>query len=163
MADGDLELAIQKVAAAMAGIRVENGYRHDVVKVYRTMGPLFDSLDSIETPALGVGRTPGVFDEPRNLDERGYVYRIPISVIGCIKRGAENAEDDLAPTRGEALLSDIRRVQFVDPKFGTQGVGPGNIKQSIWRGGLNDAAWDASAIYVLAMFDIWTVTDGVNP
>ena len=159
---GDLELCFQAMAARLQGIRTENGFQHDVVKVYRSF-LLLDALDSLESPAIMVGRTPGDHSQFEPFDDRGYEVDVPFTIVGFIRRGAFNAEDDDAATRGEAFLSDLVRLAMADRKWGSPMKGSGCIKDSILLSGYHTAAYDDSGIQVELNGRFTTVTDGVNP
>lgn len=162
--EGTIELCFTAIRAALEGIQTANGYRHDVKRVYRTFDPmLMENLDSLESPALALGRTPGADAAFSWLDERGYEVTVPVTVMGYLKRGAENAEDDLAAPQAEAFISDIVKRVMVDSEWGTDRAGSGHIKNTKILATDHSAAWDSSGIFVEVRFEFYAVVDGTNP
>lgn len=160
--EGDVELCFQAMVARLESLRIENGYRQDVVKVYRSF-LLLDALDSLESPAIMVGRTPGDRAQFEPLDGRGYELDVPFTIVGFLRRGAFNAEDDKASTKAEAFLSDLVKLAMADPRWGSPATGSGCIKDSLILETYHTAAYDDSGIQVELTGRFKTVTDGVNP
>lgn len=161
---GAIELCFRAIQDGLETIRIENGYRHDVKKVYRTFEPaMMENLDSLASPALMLGRTPGQDASFSNYDDRGYGVTVPTSIVGYLKRGSDNAEDDLASTRAEAFLSDIERRIMTDPEWGTDKHGSGHIQNSKILATEHGAAWDSSGIFVEVRMEFYTEINAVNP
>jgi len=162
--EGALELSLRAIQNVLEGITVENGYRHDVKKVYRTFEPmLMESLSSLATPSLALGRTPGADAQYVWLDDTGYEVTVPATIIGYIRRGSENAEDDLASTRAEAFIADVTKALMVDPCFQTLRGQSGHITESKILSSDHGAAWDSSGIFIEVRFEYAVVIDGLNP
>ena len=158
---GDVELALRAIGTKLQGLKTENGYRYDIQTVYRSFLRMND-LDSLESPALFIGRTPGDRVSLQPLEPSGYEATIPFSIIGFIRRGADNAEDDEAASQAEALISDITKMQLADPKWGTSS-GAGAIKSSWIQASEHAADWDDSGIQVEVLGKCITTIEGSNP
>lgn len=140
---GIVEQAIQAVVNAYEGVQVELGYRFDVVKVWRHLIDQ-ESLDEIDSPCLWVVRPPGTTGVIEWYDERAYKETLRIDVLGYISGNGQDAEDQGLATRGEALLSDLKKLALADPSFGFPNV----IKNSKIIADTNDAAYDANGAVV---------------
>ena len=146
---GVVEVAINRVVDAFETIRVENGFRFDVVKVWRhLLDP--ESLDEIDTPCLFVVRPEGTTGTVEWYDERHYKEVLRLDVLGYLKSDGQDAEDMGLATQAEALLSDMKKLAMLDPKFGAPSsssldVG---IKNSKIVADSNDAAFDSTGAVV---------------
>jgi len=157
---GTVEKAIQAVATAYEMLRVENGYRYDVVKVYRhTMSE--ETLDDLESPAIFVVRPEAQTGSIVWQDERAYLETLRLDVVGYLRAEGENPEDEGLATKAEAFLSDMKKLAMVDSQFG---LGPsGEIKNSRIVADGNDAAWDSGGATVGMGIELTVFWDGTNP
>ncbi|MCI0353929.1 MAG: hypothetical protein L0099_02660 [Acidobacteria bacterium] len=162
--EGAAELSFRAIQDVLQGIRVENGYRHTVKTVYRTFEPmLMESLSGLGSPSLALGRTPGADAQYGLNDDAGYEVTMPATIVGYMRRGAENAEDDEASTRAEAFISDITKALMADPCFGTLRGQLGHITEHKIVATDHGAAWDDSGIFIEIRFEYAFMIDGVNP
>ncbi len=157
---GTIERAIEAVAVAYKGLRRANGYKHTVVEVRRHLVDV-DALDKIETPAVFVIRPEGTSGVIEWQDERGYKESIRIDVLGFIRGGGENPENERLASFAEGLLSDLKKLQMADPQFGTAATG--EIKNSKIVADSNDAGWDSSGAVVGIGVEMIVLFDGTNP
>jgi hypothetical protein len=161
--EGTVELGFEAIANALEGIRLERGYRHDVIRVYRTFEPMMmDNLSTLQSPSLAVGRTPGQDAAFSWLGDEGYEVTVPTTIIGYLKRGSENAEDDRAAPRAEAFVADVVKALMADCKFGTMRAETGEVKESKILATDHGASWDDSGIFVEVRFEFYAVVSA-NP
>lgn len=157
---GNIEKAIAAVANAYEGLLRENGYRYDVVHVYRH-SISEDSLDSVETPAVVVVRPDGQTGTIQWQDERAYLETLRLDVVGLLRASGENPEEEGFSTKAEAFLSDIKKLAMADPQFGLGHAGV--IKNSRIVADANDAAWDSAIASAGMGLEITVFFDGTNP
>jgi len=157
---GIVEQAITAMANAYEALKIENGYRYDVVHVYRhTISE--ESLDSIETPAIVVVRPDGQTGTILWYDERAYLETLRIDVVGLLRASGENPEEEGFATKAEAFLSDLKKLQMADPQFGLGHAGV--IKNSRIVADGNDAGWDSAIASPGIGIELTIFFDGVNP
>jgi hypothetical protein len=154
---GRTEQAISAVAAAYAALQIENGYRHDVQRVYRHLMEV-DTLGSRDCPAVFVVRPDGGSSTDQWDDERAYSEVLPLDVFGYLKAQGTNAEDEALATKGEALLSDITKLQMADPSFGSAVIKNSKIVRRS-----NDAAFETTGALVGMALELIIQFDGINP
>jgi hypothetical protein len=88
------------------------------------------------------------------------LYRedVTIGVVGYLRAEADNPDAERLATKGEILLSDMKRVQLADPSF----LVPKLIKNSILVDDGNDAAWDADGVVVnlgITLITFWDINN----
>jgi len=158
---GTVEKAIAAIGRAYTGLRKENGYRHDVVPPARRHLIEEDSLGSSDCPAIFVIRPDGPSGAIEWQDERAYIEKLRIDVLGVLKSDGQNAEDQGLATFAESFLSDLKKLQMADPQFG---LGPsGEIKNSKIVSDSNDAAWESTSAVVGIGLEVEIWFDGTNP
>lgn len=161
--EGATELAFQAIQGVLEGITLQNGYRHDVAKVFRTFEPMMmENLSTLVAPSLALGRTPANDAVFSWLDDTGYEITIPATVIGYLRRGSENAEDDLAATRAEAFIGDVVKALSADPCMGTLRGQTGHVTESKILSTDHGAAWDDSGIFIEVRLEFYIVASANN-
>ena len=128
---GPRELALSKVAAQLAKIRVENGYANDIGRVFR-LDFKVDMLTEGELPAAFV-LPPLQGGRLEALDAAGYIYRWPLTCGVIMKRTPTDAKDDQRETDMDSLVNDLWRALLEDATFGTSAVS--GIKDSVLSDG----------------------------
>lgn len=118
MSGGRVEEVMEALADAARQISVAGGYRTDVVKVWRhTVAAA--SMTSLDTPAVFVLRAPDQENPIRDDDENLSSQELDVVFSGLVRPAAgQNAEDAQVAQTSEALLSDLKRLQMSDPRFG---------------------------------------------
>ena len=162
--EGATELSFRAVQDVLQSIRIDSGYRHTVKVVYRTFDPMMmETTSELESPSLAIGRTPGSDAQYGLNDDEGYEVTMPATIIGYIRRGSENAEDDEASTRAEAFIGDVLKAMMADPCFGTLRGQLGHITEHKILATDHGAAWDESGIFIEIRFEYALVIDKLNP
>lgn len=157
---GAVETAIQAVVNRCETIRIENGYKNDVARVYRHYVEE-DALGELDTPAIFVVRPAGTTGTIQWQDERAYQETLRLDVVGLVKGDGSNPEDGMLASVAEGLLSDLKKLQMSDPQFG---LGPaGVIKNSKIVSDGNDAGWDSTSAVVGMGLEVLIWWDGTNP
>ena len=152
---GVVEQGIAAVVNAYEGLQEELGFRFTVVKVWRHLiDP--ESLDDVDSPCIFVVRPPGSTGTVEWYDERAYKETLTLHVLGYISGNGEDPEDQGLATRGEALLSDIKKLQIADPSFGVPNV----VKNSKIVADTNDAAFDSPGAVVGIAMELIVFWDG---
>ena len=132
----------------------------DVVQVLRTIEPVvLNSLTSLSSPALMVGRTPGQEVRHEPASETGSRLTVPATVFGYVKRGAENPEDEAAADAAEDFVADIVSLIKGTPEFGTARTAKGHIQNSRVLADNQSVTWDGSSILVEVRFEFYTFID----
>lgn len=160
---GRVEQAFQDLVRAYKALKVGAGYRYTVKTVSRKLRALED-LSDLERPALFIFRTPGESDVTMNYQDGGasgsYLCRVRVDILGAVGRDAQKGSDETLPTAGENFLSDIRRLQMRDPRFGSTVI----HDSTLLRGGGNDGAFDSEWTSVLQplLVDVEFDLNGTN-
>jgi hypothetical protein len=157
---GTVEKAIAAVAKAYQALKKENGYRYDVVHVYRVLIEE-DSLGTSDCPCVFVLRPDGPSGTILWQDERAYEERLRLDVMGMLKSDGQNPEDQGMATFAEAFLSDLKKLAMVDAQFGLGASG--QIKNSRIVSDSNDAAWESTSPIVGIGLELTIFFDGTNP
>ena len=154
---GRVEQAIAAIESRYATLLIENGYRHDVQRVYRHLMEV-DTLGARDSPAVFVVRPDGGSATDQWQDERAYEEMLPLDIFGYLKADGVNAEEERLATKAEAFLSDIKKLQMADPTFGSTVIRNSKIVRSS-----NDAAFEATGALVGMALEVILLFDGVNP
>jgi hypothetical protein len=113
------EALFAAIVAQLEGIKLSNGYRTDVDKVYR-VDVLPDQFAPGEVSVLEVleSLTPERLTYLDNGPSGAYQSRIQIVISGCIKKGTTNLKSSDRHTAINNLLSDTVSALMQDPRFG---------------------------------------------
>lgn len=162
MPDGDIGRAINALAAAYDGLKVANGYRFNVQKVFRRFLNE-DSLESLtSTPVIMVGRPPGSQAEFVWHDERLYRVNLPILVVGFIRGSGINPEEERLSEMGEQFLSDMVKLAVAQtnakPPWADEVV-----KNATIQGTSHDGDWDTEGAMTFLRMTLYLHPDVANP
>lgn len=152
-----VEDALQLVVNAYEKLTVENGYANTVRYVSRHI-PAMEILDKVQTPAVFVVRPLGTTGVMAWQDGKLYREDVTIAVVGYLRSKGLNPDKERLATKGEILLSDLKRVQLSDVHFGDRKL----IKNSILVDDANDAAWDNEGVVVTLGLTLITFWDSTN-
>lgn len=111
-----IETLTAAVASKLESIRVENGYRSDVKRVFRVR-LLPDQVTNLGLPVLVLVTPPNAH---RFTPEDGKVYQGTLRLVvgGIVGQGTGDLRDSARATLLNHLMQDVMRALLEDPAFG---------------------------------------------
>lgn len=156
---GVIEKALRLVTVAVGTIRTDNGYKNTVLYVGREL-PGENDLESLAIPAAFVVRRPGSRSPIEWRDGDVYGEQLDVDLIGYIRTDGRKAADFGLAGRGEAMVSDFKKLAMADPHFGDRfTIHNSRIVDSGNDGGTYDGITAVCGIGLILQLYF----DGVNP